>query len=231
MRSTFLLLFAALLVLPACAQEAETPAPSSSQQARQQGSTESADQDFDPDKERATKEQFQEQAANKQVIRKAISEIDWSQAKTFEQADFAGLDEQQRARLVDAPVPALVPDVAELHASATATTGEHWYALSLDGDQHSVYVSGTRHVTVVEGLELVDEQPDLEDDFRMTRTDGIVSLAVNAFGAAYTIEVECARPGTDERCIEDDYVVSLANALAVPKGQVHSKSRSLKGGQ
>jgi hypothetical protein len=230
MRPALLLLLATALAVQACAQEAKEPA-----QTRQQASesTQEIDPTFNAQEERATKKQWQERASDSangispNGINKRVSEIDWAEAKSFQQAELAGLTEEQRDRLIDAPVPALLPNRAELFGEVTVTSGEHWYAASLDGDAHSVYVSGTRLVTVVEGLELADELADdladeagsFEDDFRITRTDAIVSLSVNAFGAAYTIEVECARPGEDARCLEDDYVVSLANALVLPEGQ------------
>jgi hypothetical protein len=213
MRSAPILLLAAALALPACAQEAEEPSQTR-QQASESAPEQGLDPSFDPTSERAIKKQWQARTPGKRV-----SEIDWAAARQHRQVAPTKLDDEQLARLVDSPVPALLPERPELLDGATVTGGEHWYAVSLDGDAHSVYVSGTRLVTVVEGLEVVDEQPELEDDFRITRVDAIVSLSVNAFGAAYTIEVECARPTTDARCVEDDYVVSLANALVLPKAQ------------
>ena len=207
MRPSVLLVLTAALTLPACTQEAAEP-----NETRSQAAQSAPNADFDPQKERALKERGQASA-----VKKRVASIDWADAQEHPQAELASLSAEQRARLADAPVPALVPNRPQLLGAATVTSGEHWYAASLDGHGHSVYVSGTRLETVVPNLKVVDDQPDIRDDFRITRNELIVSLSFNAFGAAYVIEVECAQPSTDTRCTDDGYVVALANELVLPK--------------
>lgn len=214
MRSCVLLPSAVALLLSGCTEESSAPAETQSRPLDSPSVSK-----LDLDRERAIKE-----SGRVPSIQKRVAQIDWAQAKQHPTGSLAGLTQEQRAKLADAPVPTLLPDRPELLQSATITGGEHWYAASLDGEAHDVYVSGTRLETVVPGLELPEEQPGLEDDFRITRNDLIVSLSFNAFGAAYVIEVECARPSADPRCTEDDYAVELANALVLssrgewPKG-------------
>lgn len=213
MRSSVFLLLTAASVISACAEESSAPVETQTRRFEPAAADEVAPQGIDPDQERALK-----QRGKARGISKRVSTIDWDEAKAYPTGNFDGLSDEQLAKLVGSPVPALVPDRPELWQSATITKGEHWYAASLDGDAHSVYVSGTRLETVVPGLALPDERPGLKDDFRITRNELIVSLTFNAFGAAYVLEVECARPSIDPRCTKDEYAVELANALVLPKG-------------
>lgn len=208
MRFSIFVVLVGAVALAGCTEDSPEPA-----ETRSQAATQAAADDFDPEKERALKKTGQTPA-----VQKRVAHIDWGAAAKHPQGALSGLTAEQRAELADAPVPALVPERPELLDAATITGGQHWYAASLDGDAHTVYVSGTRLETVVPGLELAEEQPSLKDDFRITRTVQIVSLSFNAFGAAYVIEVECANPKSDPRCVKDDYVVELANALVLPEG-------------
>ncbi len=204
--SAFWLAVAAALALAGCAQE-QAPSPSTT---RTRPLESSAPAQFDLQRERALKEQAQ-------PARRRVHPIDWSEAAKYPQIDVAtlALDAEARARLEHAPLPALVPQKPALFRKATITSGPHWYAASLHADGYSVYVSGTNLETVIPELELPKRHPELKNDFRITRTDGIVTLTFNAFGAAYDIDVECARPTTDARCTQDDFAVALANSLAV----------------
>ncbi|MFP4600213.1 MAG: hypothetical protein ACLFVJ_18305 [Persicimonas sp.] len=163
--------------------------------------------DFDPQRERAVKKAWQERTPTPKV-----SEIDWKEAAAQPHLPAGLLDAQDEERLSRSPVPALVPERADLLDGATVTTGPHWYAVSLDGRAHDVYVSGTRMAFEVPSVKLPAERAE---DFRITRNELIASLAFNAYGAAYVIEVECARPSEDARCTEDDYIVGLANDLGL----------------
>jgi hypothetical protein len=208
MRSPVLLLLAAALVLSACTEESAAPSETHSRPLE----SAPADDSLAIEQERALKKSGQVP-----TVRKRVATIDWAQAKQHPAARLDKLGAEQRAKLLDSPVPALLPNRPELFESATITKGEHWYAASLDGEGHDVYVSGTRLETVVPSLALPDDRLDLAQDFRITRNDLIISLSFNAFGAAYVIEVECAKPSTDPRCTEDDYAVELANALVLPE--------------
>ena len=59
----------------------------------------------------------------------------------------------------------------------------------------------------------------IRDRFLVTRTHGVVSLSFVDFGVAYSVDVECARPEDDARCTNNDYVLTLAESLAVLGGK------------
>lgn len=215
MRSAALVV-ASALALGACTSQSAPPAQTRSRGLQDQRRGLEKPAELTPREERALKKQSQQPENGTR-----ISPIDWSEADKFARLELDPLPADAAERLAQAPVPALLPDRPALLAHATLTGGEHWYAASLDGEGHSVYVSGSNKQAVVPGLELAEARPDLKDDFHITRNEAIVSLTFNAFGAAYVLEVECAKPTSDVRCTEDDYVVGLANdlALANPGGR------------
>lgn len=140
-----------------------------------------------------------------------VSQIDWTAAATHVGLDRAALDNAQRQLLTEAPLPALLPSDPNLLAHAILTTGERWYAASASWDRHNVFVQGRSASFLVPGLE---SDPESASDFSVTRNELIVDLSFVAYGAAYTITVECDSPLDDPRCTEDDYVIGLAESLA-----------------
>lgn len=210
MRLTPLLGIIAALAIAGCADDEPDSSTAANSQALEAAPTDPApgfEPDFDAQRERAVKKAWQERTPTPKV-----SEIDWKEAAAQPHLADGLLDAQQERRLSRSPVPALVPERADLLDGATVTTGPHWYAVSLDGEAHDVYVSGTRLEFEVPSVKLPAERAE---DFRITRNELIASLAFNAWGAAYVIEVECARPSEDTRCTEDDYIVELANDLGL----------------
>lgn len=76
---------------------------------------------------------------------------------------------------------------------------------------------GNRNETIVPGVsDRATPRPDFEP--RISRSRGIVSASFHAFGVAYVVEVECAKPFDDPRCTEDDYVRDVVADLTVAGG-------------
>jgi hypothetical protein len=199
---------AAVLLLAACS--AEEPSPNEARSQSLRGDGDEAEPDFDPQRERAIKKAWQQQMATTQV-----DKVDWSKVDDYPSLDSQWLAAEALDILDGSPVPALLPGRPELLESATITRGEHWYAASLDGEGHDVYVSGTR-LSVKSATIDSEELPERpEGEVRLTRNEAIVSAAFEAFGASYVVEVECARPMDDPRCTEDDYAQGLVDDLGV----------------
>lgn len=211
------ILFASALLFAACAVE-DAPVEQSKSAALEQGQTgdpntdlsANFDANFDAEKERAIKEG----PASRELVTR-VSPVDWEEANDFVRLEAEVAGEKAAANLSQAEIPALVPARAELLQEATVTGGETWYAVSMQGEGVTVYVSGNNKEVVVPGLEIAEKYPGIQDDFRVSRAEGIASLTFNAFGVAYLVEVECAEPASDARCTGDDYVISLANDLAI----------------
>lgn len=145
------------------------------------------------------------------------AKVDWEAARLHRRIPAPSLPHALRVALQDAPVPALAPSTPQMLALGKPTRGPTWYALSVPLPDHTVFVSGNRMETRVPGIsETVSPLPDFET--RITRSRGIVSASFHAFGVAYVVEVECAKPFEDTRCTQDDYVRSLVADLAVAGG-------------
>lgn len=149
-----------------------------------------------------------------------VARIDWSDASTRPRVDTAPLSAEARAVVAASTVPVLLPRDPALLRGAVLTRGDTWYAASLHPEGH--------HVTVL-GRALAVHQPTLEEsvpeaarrrpgETSLTRVDGIVTVTFDAFGAAYTVNVECDAPATDARCTGDDYANALVRDLGVAGG-------------
>ncbi|MGD2184613.1 MAG: hypothetical protein PVI71_00740 [Desulfobacterales bacterium] len=141
------------------------------------------------------------------------STVDWKAAQQHALFDDSRLTKQQARALKKAALPLLLPNKPELIATGIMTAGPSWYAVSMKHEGVSVVVSGsTRHVTVP-GAEATNIPELRKQDLRVVRAEGIVELAFRAYGAIYTISVECADPATDPHCKNDDYILELADKL------------------
>lgn len=149
-----------------------------------------------------------------------VKQVDWEAASNYRQLDPADAPEKLGEGYADSPVPVLLPDRPALLADAFPTTGKHWYSASMHTDDGvSVSIQGNRVARVMPDLEVSEPGEALiRDRFLVSRTHGIVSLSFVDFGVAYTVDVECARPKDDRRCTENDYVLRLAESLAVLGG-------------
>jgi hypothetical protein len=147
-------------------------------------------------------------------------EVDWSDAASHPRADVSGLSDEARASVEASTVPVLLPRDRALLQGAVITHGPTWYAASLHPTGHHIRIDGRRRVVHQPGLEasVPEERRRPPGATSLTRTHGIVSVAFDAFGAAYVLDVECEAPTTDVRCTEDDYARSLVRGLGVAGG-------------
>ena len=147
-------------------------------------------------------------------------EVNWSEARSYRGVHVWRWAEQQREVARASPVPVLVPDLvlreeSLLEGPPTITTGENWYAVSIHGDEHTVLITGTTRRVRVAGAQTAELPVLGKDRISLTRAEGIVELSFMAFGAVYTINIECFRPDEDVRCTEDPYALQLAAELGV----------------
>lgn len=196
----------------ACSESSPGQPESANQQMAAPGTAPAAaiDPGFDPDKERAVKKQWQERHAQQTQI----ADIDWD---AVEQADAVDVDlgAAQRETLQRAQVPVLLPADQRLIDSATFTSRNDWYAAGMEGDGVSVYVSGTRREFVHPSIDA--RQIDASEP-RVTRNELIMTLSFKRWGAAYTVEVECARPSEDARCQNEDYIREVGRSMGLVGG-------------
>jgi hypothetical protein len=148
------------------------------------------------------------------------AEIDWSDAATHPRADVSTLSAEARAAIAGVTLPVLLPRDAALLAGAVITRGPTWYAASLHPSGHHVSIHGTKlevhHPALVDSIP--EERRPRPGQTTLSRTHGIVSVAFQAFGASYTLDVECDAPESDVRCTEDAYALALVEGLGVAGG-------------
>lgn len=147
-----------------------------------------------------------------------VEEIDWPAANGYPRIDLATLPESERSKISEIPLPVMLPDDPEILETAIITRGDNWYAASLKGDGVSLHVRGTRVSFDFEEDVWSKAEKSIGDNYTLTRTHQIVTVAFGSFGAAYTVDVECSKPMDDIRCTDDAYALDLANDLAVAGG-------------
>ena len=141
------------------------------------------------------------------------SAVNWEAAQKHAPFNDSQLSKQQEQALKKATLPLLLPNQPKLIATGIMSAGPDWYAASMKHEGFSVVVSGsTRHVTVP-GVEVPNLPEYRKQDLRVTRAEGIAELAFKAYGAIYTISVECEDPENDKHCKNDSYILELANEL------------------
>ena len=149
-----------------------------------------------------------------------IAAIDWARAASMPRVEPSALPAQSLEAIERATLPVLVPRDEALLASATVTAGPAWYAIALRGDGHHVSIHGTKQMVHQPSLaaDVPPERRRAPGETSITRTHGIVTVSFEAFGASYTIDVECDRPMDDARCTEDAYALSIHEGLGLAGG-------------
>lgn len=204
----FAIFLASAVGAAACSAQSEAPVEAQASGLERAGAPGG---EFDLERERALKESGLRGGLQTQVV-----PIDWAEAAGSEVLPADVAPATLRAEFSEVAIPALVPARADLLAGATLTHGDTWYAVSMDGPGHTVYVSGSNLEVVVPQLaDVLKRHPGLGGDFLLTRNEALVTLSFGAFGASYVVEIECADPLADPRCVEDDYAIELANSLVL----------------
>lgn len=144
--------------------------------------------------------------------------VDQEEVSAFTRLNTA-LNDNQREAIDRSPVPVLVPDRPDLLTNARFMAGPVWYAVSIVQDGHGISIHASNRAYQVEGIsEGSDKSPREDHGYHLTRSEGIPSITFPAFGIAYMIRIVCDVPFQDPRCEEDDYILSLADAMAVAGG-------------
>ena len=141
------------------------------------------------------------------------STVNWEAAQQHALFNDSQLSKQQAQVLKIATLPLLLPNEPELIATGIMSAGEDWYAASMKHEGFSVVVSGSTRRVTVPGVEVPNLPEYRKQDLRVTRAEGIAELAFTAYGAIYTISVECEDPENDKHCKNESYILELANKL------------------
>ncbi|MEP4165105.1 hypothetical protein [Maricaulis sp.] len=121
-------------------------------------------------------------------------------------------------------LPVLIPTSAALGLGESAVTRlfpqADFYTLSITGPDILVEVFGTRLAHAVPPDAASRRRLRAADPagYRVSQTEYGRELSFNRYGAAYSVTVECAAPGTDTRCTSETYVRQLADALMIAAG-------------
>jgi hypothetical protein len=131
-----------------------------------------------------------------------------------------------RSAVDRSPVPVLVPPDGDWLAGSVLIVKEHWYALSATRDGLSLALRGTR---------FAHRHPDIAPQVGRHRVRGqpafatsdrrIVSVSWQEYGAAYSLDLECAAPD-DARCAAPAHVFQLADRLVFVGGDRDSTSEA-----
>lgn len=141
-------------------------------------------------------------------------EIHWDEAEQYPPISPDLLSEEAREAAAQASLPVLLPNDAELLAGAFFTTGDTWYTASMRTDEITLVFKGSSASRNLPGIG-TNKEGDQPPGHVLTRTHQIVTLAFREFGAAYAIDIECARPTEDPRCTEDSFIIELAETAGI----------------
>ena len=146
-------------------------------------------------------------------------EVDWAEAKGYAHIAAKELPASERVKLDAIRLPVLSYGEAGLLRDTLLTHNQNWYVLSANHDGLNVVLKGTRNEVITPGIELNDAALRAADNYTFTRTHTVVTVAWRAFGASYSLDLECARPMDDTRCSKDEFALNMIESLGVIGGK------------
>lgn len=147
----------------------------------------------------------------------ARREVDWAEAEafpSFEERPSVEVPSRVRAAYEEAPVPVLLPADTEALEGLEPVVTEHWYSALFEYRGREVTIEGDRVVRRVgEEGPPVTESSSLREGFSVTQTHGVMTVTFTAFGAAYTVDIECTEVGEDGTCTNEQFGIDVADNL------------------
>lgn len=140
-------------------------------------------------------------------------EPDWEAAALAERLSPERVSEDVRKQAEASPVPVLVPDDDALLATLQLTTGPTWYGAAMRGDDFSVVIHGTNAQHSLPGGGLKEKPDPHAGRPVLSRTHAIVNVAFQAYGVAYSLDIDCQDPMNNPRCAEDAFAWELVEGL------------------
>lgn len=123
------------------------------------------------------------------------------------------LSESDREAIGRSPVPVLVPASADADGEARVMALPHGYAFWQQDGERTVSLQASGTARVIEGLAPAPANAVVRGrEAWSTRNEGIVVTSWIEHGAAYALQIECAR-ASDEACTRDEVVLALAESL------------------
>ncbi len=146
--------------------------------------------------------------------------IDWDAMradKTRDQAHAPSIPQALRDKIAAVPMPVFLPRDQAMAQSAFLTKGTGWHALDMEADGLHLSLHGWSRAV---------HRPDLNHEigdqalpnYRSAHSHKIWSISFTRYGASYTLDVECAKPGTDPRCATDKFALKVAHDLVLVGG-------------
>ena len=144
--------------------------------------------------------------------------IDWKRASQMATTRLKVAELPKRPTLQQVELPVLAPALPGVHWSAVSHA--NWYSLTGQMKGATLMVHGTRLFhQPPPGAKMPAPRPTGPAHYHLSRTHGIVDISFRAFGAAYTLSIECDAPLDDPRCTEDDFArAAMASVKRVLTG-------------
>ena len=151
-----------------------------------------------------------------------LKRVQWPDAASVNQAARAALTDAARENVDTAVLPVMLPSDAVLAHNATVIARPTFIAVSTRTDDKSltVSVSASNVVHRYQGMEKASPTSTVRGGKPawVLQNEGIWSVSWKEHGIDYVLELECAAPGTDQRCADDATVRRLAEELVYVGG-------------
>ena len=158
-----------------------------------------------------------------------LKRVQWPDAASVNQAARAALTDAARESVDNAVLPVLLPSDAALAHNATVIARPTFVAVSTRTDDRSltVSVSTSNVVHRYQGMEKVSPTSNVRGGKPawVLQNEGIWSVSWKEHGLDYVLELECAAPGTDQRCANDAAVRRLAEELVYVGGNEQAANK------
>ena len=149
-----------------------------------------------------------------------ILDIKWPKPNAKQQKPSTPYPDVLTKGIKDVKLPVYIPNSYAYNKSMIIVADENFYTISFFFKGATIMVSGDKTYQ-----ESVSNNPEFKAMLKATppvsfeQEEGIMTAEFNRHGVNYSMDIECEKPKTDERCTEKTLIQDLYNRLIMVGGK------------
>ena len=155
------------------------------------------------------------------VMAGGVLEVDWPKApNTTQKMKMRAYSPTLQKGILEVTMPVYMPSSYVYENSLSVVADKNFYAITVFLKGATLMVSGDRtyQQKVVSGAKQLKAEMKKVSN-RFIHAEGMMTTDFNRHGVNYSLTIECDKPKSDKRCIEDSFLKNIYTRLIIVGGK------------